>query len=505
MEDFSVAIYHLEMKLISRGEDARSSVAVAAYRSGLELQDDRYGIIHDYTAKSNVREHFIELARSDGSAPDDSPQGRLMEENLGNSGGLWNEVEAVETRKDARLAREVMVALPSDLTPEQQRELVLDFVHDSVNARGWIADVSIHEADRGGDQRNAHAHILIPDRQVGTNYQWEARKNRELNRREVVSKIRQEWGAVANRHLERAGVETRIDHRSLEDQGIDRPPNIHHGPALTHMLRSGDPEKVARAESIIAERQEYQDRSRGWVAGLRERAAQEFGSISRTQEIAAAAEHLAYSYIPNSGRPQEVERVTQAALDNWHRELKPFEEKARAQLLAERNAWDKEHGKELSKLQEQLPKERQRLKDDNAPWYRLRMEPWREEQREKIHGMQQRERQLLGGRPDPSDRDEIHKRAQEMANATRAGRLATDTAAQIYHNQDKLREEHPQESKERERAQRAERQRRERERQERAERQRKEQERQQQLQRERAIQQQQERQRRDKNRDRGGR
>lgn len=499
-----MAIYHLDMKVLSRGEAGRSSVAAAAYRAGLALQDDRYGIVHDYTAKSNVREHFIELARSDGSAPDDTPQGRLMEENLGNSGGLWNEVEAVETRKDARLAREVLIALPSELNPEQQRELVLDFVHESVNARGWIADVSIHEPDKRGDQKNVHAHILIPDRQVGTNYQWEARKNRELNRKEVVSEIRQEWGAVANRHLERAGSEARIDHRSLEDRGIERAPNIHRGPALTNMLRSGDPEKQARAMDAITARQEYQDRSRGWVAGERNRAAWEAAAISRTQEIGAAAERVAYSYIPNFGRPQEVERVTQAALDNWHRVLKPFEKRAKAQLVAERKAWDKEYGKELSKIQEQLPKEKARLADDNAPWYRLRMEPWRKEQREKIHGMQTRERQLLGSRPDPSDRAEFRKRAQELANATQAGRLATNTAAEIYHNQDKLRQEHPKEMKDRERAQIAKQAR---ERQEREEQRRKEQERQAQLQRERAIQQQREIERRQRDRgiDRGGR
>lgn len=272
MEDLSVAIYHLDMKVLSRRGVGRSAMAAAAYRSRLALRDDRYGICHDYTAKSNVREHFIELALSDTSAPDDSPQGRLMKENLGNSEGLWNEVEAVEKRKDARLAREIMVALPYELSPEQQRELVLDFVHESVNARGWIADVSIHEPDKRGDQRNAHAHILIPDRQVGPDYRWQARKNRELNHREHVVEIHREWAEIANKHLERAGQDARIDHRSLADRGVDRSPNIHQEPALTNMIRSGDPEKQARAMDVIAQRQEYQDRISGWVAMRREEA-----------------------------------------------------------------------------------------------------------------------------------------------------------------------------------------------------------------------------------------
>ena len=79
---------------------------------------------------------------------------------------LWNAAEQAETRKDATLAREIVVALPHELTDQQRQWLVSDFVREAFVRRGLVADVAIHAPDRNSDSRNFHAHILITERTI---------------------------------------------------------------------------------------------------------------------------------------------------------------------------------------------------------------------------------------------------------------------------------------------------------------------------------------------------
>lgn len=130
-----MAIYHCAVKIISRSS-GRSSVGAAAYRAGEKLENERDGRTHDYTRKDGV-------VHTEIMTPDNAPEWAKDREKL------WNEVEKAEKSIDAQLCREVEVALPTELTPEQQKELVRDYVKDNFVDRGMIADVAIHDKGDG--------------------------------------------------------------------------------------------------------------------------------------------------------------------------------------------------------------------------------------------------------------------------------------------------------------------------------------------------------------------
>ena len=148
-----MAIYHFDASVISRSK-GRSSTAASAYRAAERVVDRRTGEVHDYTRKHGV-EHTEILAPA--HAPDWARD----------RSALWNAVEQIERRKDAQVSREVRVALPSELSVEQNRDLVRGFVQEQFVARGMVADIALHAPGREGDQRNHHAHILLTTREIG--------------------------------------------------------------------------------------------------------------------------------------------------------------------------------------------------------------------------------------------------------------------------------------------------------------------------------------------------
>ena len=230
-----MAIYHASTKPIARSA-GRSAVAAAAYRAGVDLVDARTGLVHDYTRKGGVE--LTEILTPDGIG---------VERNA-----LWDAAELAEKRKDARTAREWIVALPSELNAEQRTALTRDFAQCLVERYGVAVDFAIHAPDREGDHRNHHAHILTTTRQVsraadggltlGAKAHIElsdkARKERGLGASaDEVKAVRELWERTANAALEQAGVDARIDARSLREQDIDRVPQIHAGPAVTVIAR----------------------------------------------------------------------------------------------------------------------------------------------------------------------------------------------------------------------------------------------------------------------------
>ncbi|WP_064503579.1 MobQ family relaxase, partial [Paracoccus sp. 228] len=129
---------------------------------------------------------------------------------------LWNAVEQIERRKDAQVSREVRVALPSELTPEQNRDLVRGFVQAEFVSRGMVADIALHAPGREGDQRNHHAHIMLTTREIGP--EGFTTKNRDWNAKELLVDWRSSWAEHVNQTLERCNVHERVDHRTLEAQ-----------------------------------------------------------------------------------------------------------------------------------------------------------------------------------------------------------------------------------------------------------------------------------------------
>src|ERR1700753_4179254 len=200
----AMAIYHLHVKVIGRKSGSRA-VAAAASRSGLRLRDERLGRDQDFSAKRGV-------VHSEVMLPENAPEA------WGDRERLWNDVEAFEVRKDAQLAREVEFAIPREMSERQGIELARDFVRAEFVDRGMIADLNVHW-DVGKDgMPKPHAHVMLTMRAVDEN--GFGQKGRDWNRTEMVERWRDPWAELANERLAELDIDARIDHRSLEAQGL---------------------------------------------------------------------------------------------------------------------------------------------------------------------------------------------------------------------------------------------------------------------------------------------
>ena len=195
-----MAIYHLYAKIVSRGR-GQSVVASASYRAGANLYDERLGQVWDYTHKRAV-EHTEILA------PHGAPEWTRNRERL------WNEVERAERRKDAQLARELEIALPIELTKDEQVALIRVFAQRVFVKKGMVTDFALHL----DNPQNPHAHLLLTTRSLTAD--GFGLKRRDWNAKTELLAWRQQWAEIGNEHLARAGLDLYIDHRSLEAQGI---------------------------------------------------------------------------------------------------------------------------------------------------------------------------------------------------------------------------------------------------------------------------------------------
>lgn len=204
-----MAIYHLNAKVIGRSQ-GRSATGAAAYRAGVRIEDTRTGLVFDYSRKRGV--DGAEILVPDGGALD-----RAV---------LWNLVEHTERRTDAQVCREIEVALPRELDPEQMRAMVRGFVHAQFVALGMVADVAFHHLTGA----NPHAHILLTLRE------WRdgafGLKRREWNDRALCEHWRHAWADHANAALAGAGHAARIDARTLTEQAADALQDGRHAQAI---------------------------------------------------------------------------------------------------------------------------------------------------------------------------------------------------------------------------------------------------------------------------------
>ena len=279
-----MAIYHLEAKIVSRG-NGRSAVAASAYLSCTNILNDYDGVRHDYTRKKGLvwQEVFL---------PEYAPT------EWQDRGVLWNAVEENEKTKDSRLAREFVPALPVELNKEQWQQLLSDFINEQFVADGMCADVAIHDPYPPG--HNPHAHIMLTVRPLDENGKWQYKTEKEYlcikdgeergftaaefkiaqadgwekqyqykvgkkkvymtpsaaeaqgyervnkypkstkfgrqnpvserwNSEEQLAEWRKAWADVTNRYLEQYGHDAHIDHRSHAERGLDEQPTVHEG------------------------------------------------------------------------------------------------------------------------------------------------------------------------------------------------------------------------------------------------------------------------------------
>ena len=329
----------------------RSATAAAAYRSGTKIADQRTGELHDYTRKGGVVSAQV-------VAPESAPAWAH------DRGALWNAAEASENRKNSQTAREFLVGLPHELDDDQRQALAQDFAQRLVDRYGFAADVCIHQPDKGGDQRNHHAHILATTRRMGPD--GLTKKTRELDDRQTgpmeTRWVRQTFEDVTNEHLERAGFDDRIDMRSLKAQGIDREAEQHMGPVATAMERRkplssriGDENRHREIrneerehDEILIDVDEYYfeqletdqqlitiEIAKTSAEVSRAAAAQEASRASRQASDAAAMLAAMKALKTPQGVPRAAESAPQKPL---------------TQLQKDQAAWDAEHGHQLDDL-----------------------------------------------------------------------------------------------------------------------------------------------------------
>lgn len=263
-----MAIYMCSVSTISRSA-GHSAVGAAAYRAGLVLDDERTGENHHYARKQGGGIEFGLVA------PPGAPAWAM------DPGALWNAAEAAENRKNSTVAREFLVALPHELTPEQRTALTKDLTQGLVDRFGFAAQWAIHAPDKQADDRNWHTHILATTRVMGA--EGLGKKTRELDDQKsgAVQEVRGMVAAIINRHLERAGLASRVDHRTLAEQQaeameagnfakavqLDRTPEPKIGRVATAMARKGRRSpRAARVQKVRADNkahvQAIEDRAR---------------------------------------------------------------------------------------------------------------------------------------------------------------------------------------------------------------------------------------------------
>lgn len=242
--------FHFSVNIISRGK-GKSAVASAAYISGEKIKNEWDGVTHDYTKKQGVISKEIYL-------PDHAP------EEYKDRKTLWNSVELFEKNSNAQLARNFIISLPKELSIEENKKMIEEYVQNNFVKEGMIVDLAIHDESREGN-KNIHAHIMTIVRPINEDGTWGQKSKKEyildekgekvLNKngkpktRKVeltswndkgnVERWRENFSDLCNKYLERAGAEKRVDHRSFKRQGIKQIPTIHLGASASAMERKG--------------------------------------------------------------------------------------------------------------------------------------------------------------------------------------------------------------------------------------------------------------------------
>lgn len=263
---YPMAIYHFSAKTISRAK-GQSATASAAYRSGEKLYSERYGKTNHYVRKIQPVIFILK--------PDHAPEWALNRERL------WNEVERVEKSSRSQLAREFTMALPIELSEEEQEKLTKEFVQKNFVDKGMVADVAIHRDDKA----NPHFHVMTTTRPFNPDGKWglkstriiikdengkplyyksgdkKSRKNNttDWDKKETLFEWRKNWADLTNQYLEENGYSERISEKSYAELGENKKPTIHEGYVAREMDKRGKvSERVEKNKAIKKENYEKQ-------------------------------------------------------------------------------------------------------------------------------------------------------------------------------------------------------------------------------------------------------
>ncbi|MBR0409009.1 MAG: MobA/MobL family protein [Clostridia bacterium] len=332
-----MAIYHNEVKIITRGE-GRSACAAAAYIGCAVIYNDYDGIRHDYTKKQGLVWDQVFL-------PPMAPVEWQDKEKL------WNAVEAAEKSKDSRLAREMILALPIELDQKEWIAIMTEYIQEHFVSDGMCAQVAIHDTDG----TNPHAHVLLTVRPLNQDGTWQNKTEKEYlcvrngeekgftsteykaaqadgwekqypylvgkkkvymapsiaeaqgyvrasknpkstkfgrqnpiterwNSEGQLEKWRAAWADVVNRHLKNVDHNERIDHRSNAARGIDEQPTIHEGTAARILEKKGGISERCELSRQIRKDNALLRKLKEWVERLMQAAKPTIEGIAREME-----------------------------------------------------------------------------------------------------------------------------------------------------------------------------------------------------------------------------
>ena len=245
-----MAIAFARARYLSRASGG-NAVRSAAYNAREAITAERTGELFHFRHRDAPAHHEMLL-----------PEG--ADARLANSAVLWNAAEAAEGRKDAQVAREIVLALPADrvLSTEDRIELARSFAQEHFVSKGLAVQFDVHAPHKergegegawtegtGGDHTNWHAHLLITTRRIEGD-RLAARKARDLDpevrkagTRTLVTDAEawgETWRAHQDRYFQEHGIELRVDATAAH-------PGEHIGPVR---MRKVDSPAVQRAEAL---------------------------------------------------------------------------------------------------------------------------------------------------------------------------------------------------------------------------------------------------------------
>jgi len=230
--------------LLRKGVTIRSVVASAAYRSGELLRDESTGQVFDYSRKEDIRISEI-------MAPKDAPDWARDRQ------ALWNHVEAAETRKNSRLAKDIIAVFPRELSADECAVMMRRYVNDNFVSKGLVADFSIHVPLASDGMPNPHGHIMVTTRAM--NADGFGKKDRSLDQYRLINDLRKSWEDYSNYYLHAAGHDVTVTLQSYKSLGIDKTPGVHMGDSQWHdeqrgkKTPRGDKNRGIKHENVLHE------------------------------------------------------------------------------------------------------------------------------------------------------------------------------------------------------------------------------------------------------------
>lgn len=319
-----MAIFHLSARTPISRAIGRSATAAAAYRAAAAICDSRTGLTFDYKRKRGVLGARIHL-----------PGGRHCTDRA----GFWNSVEEHHRRRDAVVAREIVVALPVELGVEERARLAFDFAQEIADRFGVAVDCALHAPSTDGDDRNHHAHLLFTacsvdiDGALGKKVErLDPIACRRSGMADSVSWLRPRWEHLVNAALAGGGSTERVDHRSHKARGIARHPTVHVGKkSVSARARAGLNARLRSKNAKAAELEKQMGTLMRMRARLAARTVENIANCVADDMRAPSATHLLRTATSD---PRHAFR----AADDFSADLSPWRRRDCSRLRSQNSA-----------------------------------------------------------------------------------------------------------------------------------------------------------------------